>query len=607
MSFYEQNDSGLSPSAYDLPLPSGDSAPDSNYRLRIDNFNLTTPKIEATVENVIKFRDELERAFGAMNIHDYLELPEYVPPDLNLTYPVINHTSQADNIPDLADEVVRKVEDLMIENANRLSREVLFYKTKNGWYPWEEGHYKRPMVCIDDIVQPMPDEMLYPEPRLVEPPKAEEAEEQAPDIEALGRSLNTAMFGGAALILGILKLGEAIFSEKEPPAKSKGIETESKKHLQDEVAAPFPYFDEKHLIHRELDFLAKKGILTAKAANTLKEGPDDYEAIERLRRNVLTLKQADVEIDRVTALNASERRKLYKRLNALEGEDVYFDDPSLYAMLTLTHGARFAKDFAQYREDTRQLLEEIAAKSQERARIYAELQKTSAEDETKVYRKLRDAMPLLDSQISALKAQFDKAWETFTLKHSFTEMVPNKAFREAQSALGDLWAARLKDPIVNAGLRVYAQKVVDTLPPSRQLTDKEREKFHAALIDLLEEVQKAAGMGGRIGDIEPFAENDPSNAYAQSNSIYFNANKLIENGKVRFAGIITDLFHETAHVIQNKMSSRELEKNFGLTKETADYYMKNDVSVSTYALQSTESHAFYMGTKAKDITTGWPD
>ena len=107
-----------------------------------------------------------------MNVHAYLDLPEYVPPDLNLTYPVINHTSQADNIPDLADEVVRKVEDLMIENANRLSREVLFYKTKNGWYPWEEGHYKRPMVCIDDIVQPMPDDMLYPEPRLVEPPKA---------------------------------------------------------------------------------------------------------------------------------------------------------------------------------------------------------------------------------------------------------------------------------------------------------------------------------------------------------------------------------------------------------------------------------------------------
>ena len=599
MSFYEQNDSGLSPSAYDLPLPSGDSAPDSNYRFNINKFKLTTPKIEATVENVIKFRDELERAFGAMNIHDYLELPEYVPPDLNLTYPVINHTSQADNIPDLADEVVRKVEDLMIENANRLSREVLFYKTKNGWYPWEEGHYKRPMVCIDDIVQPMPDEMLYPEPRLVEPPKAEEDQEQAPDIEAIGRSLKAAMFGGAALILGILKLGEAIFSEKEPLDKFNNTETESKKHLQDEPASAPPYLDKKRLFQRELEFLVKVGFFK-EGLFTMVEGKD-YAWLERRRVNVLTKIEAIKLIENTAKMSEEQKQAIYIKLRKYTAEVIYFDDENLYTLLTLSHGPSFAEAFVNYRENTRR-----AWKATERSR--EELDQLLAEgvpvrnDNPRTNR-----VTELTEKLKETNKQMEAAWLELQKAFSFEIMFSDAKFKSEQAKLQDEWATNLRTPEVSADLYTRAQKVRSSFKGDYP-TEVERPGFVAALIELLRAALKAAWINDPLQLVDKIELKIDSsfkgteNAVTNGNKITFNYHRLFDEIPLNFADIIRTLFHEAAHVIQHNMTEQEFEKVFGKM-----YYMNPDISLSLYVFQRKESHAVYMaaGIEPEKITNGW--
>ena len=534
-----------------------------------------------------------------MNVHAYLDLPEYVPPDLNLTYPVINHTSQADNIPDLADEVVRKVEDLMIENANRLSREVLFYKTKNGWYPWEEGHYKRPMVCIYDIVQPMPDEMLYPEPRLVEPPNADGAEEQAPDIEAIGRSLKAAMFGGAALILGILKLGEAIFTEKEPSAKFNDVETESKKHVQDEVAPAPLYLDKKRLLQRELEFLGKAGFLFDEEVYIINKGTD-YAELERRRVNVLTKDKAIKLIEDTAKMPEKLKHASYNRLKDYKPEDVYFDGNNLYTLLTLSHGPSFAEAFVNYREDTRSVWKATEEFREELQRIEAggPISHTDPGDPRR--RELRDIIDKANKEI-------DAAWDKLQNAFSFETMFSDVKFKSEQAKLQSEWATNLRTPEVNSDLYARAQKVRATFKGDYP-TAVERPAFEAALIELLRAALKAAWTNDSrhlVDKIELRIKNFPKgsgNAVTHGNTITFNYNQFFSEGPINFAEIIRILFHEAAHVIQHNMPKEEFERIFGTY-----YYMIPEISNNLYKLQPNELHANYMGEgiKSKEITNGW--
>ena len=607
MSFYEQNDSGLSPSAYDLPLPSGDSAPDSNYRFNINKFKLTTPKIEATVENVIKFRDELERAFGAMNIHDYLELPEYVPPDLNLTYPVINHTSQADNIPDLADEVVRKVEDLMIENANRLSREVLFYKTKNGWYPWEEGHYKRPMVCIDDIVQPMPDEMLYPEPRLVEPPKAEE------DLwEKRLRELEMAWIVFQELARRFMRFTDACLVEgkKEEVAPSPAIK-------------PDPLLNKKTLRQRVRDFLVRKGFLSEGNVKLNSENPLTYKEREQLRKNVMTPEEAEKYIDYIDGLPENEKEKrlkekekgkylriknappeedkaaLYKRLKEAKGEAVNQDDRSLYALMTLSHGAKFAKDFVAYRERRRHLLLEIKNLQQKLVDLTSKIKTLSGPARAELVAERNS----LYERVKILAKEFDDAWDVFAAAHGFEVMVPNKAFLVGQTIVAARLITILKNPAVNARLRTCAQEVRRNYNPN--LAEPQRsEKFNAAMLKLLRQALQETNLKGEIS-IEKFRAGDWRNGFASGNEIHMNSNSFFtENGDIDFAKVIKTLFHEAAHILQHAMSEEERKEIFG---PTSNYYMDGEVNSDIYTRQDIEAHACFMGEKIAEakITDSW--
>ena len=582
MSFYEQNDSGLSPSAYDLPLPSGDSAPDSNYRFNINKFKLTTPKIEATVENVIKFRDELERAFGAMNIHDYLELPEYVPPDLNLTYPVINHTSQADNIPDLADEVVRKVEDLMIENANRLSREVLFYKTKNGWYPWEEGHYKRPMVCIDDIVQPMPDEMLYPEPRLVETPKAEE------DLwEKRLRELEMTWTVFQELARRFMRFTDACLAEDK----------------KEETAPPTPNISppsatKKSLLRRALNFAAKYWSPDSIEDHRVSEGFDDYCERNERRRNVMDLDKAKNYIYEVAALPDADKEKLYQMLKGHKPEDIYFDDKNLYTLLTLCHGVNFTIDFVEYREEERKIWRKTLPYHKQIKDDVAKLQQLNTN--TPHYKEIRDSMEPARNEITQLENSLQAKWDNFVAAHSFVTMIPNTVFRISEDNLGKRWADALLAPEVNTRLQAYAMEIQQMIGPA--LSEQECTVISAKLLEMLRYATATAGIKGNL-HIEKFVGNPWANGFTKGDNIYFNSIKFFDGEKINFTELLNTLFHEAAHVRQNDMLPLERIKNFGLNQK---YYMDDSASITLYKLQGVESDANYLGAKADAVTAGWP-
>ena len=357
----------------------------------------------------------------------------------------------------------------------------------------------------------------------------------------------------------------------------------------------------EHFVSEEIDKLVESGMINSEEGEKIRAASMHFNQHEGERTNVMEPEQTFTFIDDLAGKSASEKEEIYKEISKEAKENpkaVYLDDQKLYSMLVISCGPEMARNYAEFMKTEKSRNRQIEQLKQESQKLKIELSSTPTSDSR--YIDIRNRMEEIGEQSRFLHNQRKDSWKNFKAVHTFDKIAP-KAFLDEQNQLADKWIKALKQQEAQTQLGSYA-KTINSILGNSQLSQEQRDKqFQAELLKMLNYAKDTVGLPGKI-NIKNFDPDDIRSGYATGDSIYLNLDKMVVDGKPDFEEIFRVLFHESGHVVQHRMSSKQRKEIFG---DTEGYYMESEISANLYALQPVEQHADYMGSKAKGITKAW--
>ncbi len=296
----------------------------------------------------------------------------------------------------------------------------------------------------------------------------------------------------------------------------------------------------------------------------------------------------------------ASRNRLYAELRKKDPKAVFLDDKDMFAMLALTHGPDFAKDFARFQQfeiQARQKKKELAREAQ----ILSD-ERTRVGTGDKRYKQLIEETEKINLKLETIESERMMAWDKLQSDYPFQRVVPEAFYRE-QAQMGNQWKNALKAKSEELG--AYASRIKDAWQNKNMPEEQRKQLVRKELQEMLNfaranmDIRDAHGkpVTGKL-ELKDFGPGVSAKGMAEGNDIYINERPIFEGENIDFGKVLGTLFHESGHVHKNNMPPEKRRQVFG---SNVDCYMPPSVSNDLYRLQPTELHGFYLETFADEI------
>lgn len=320
------------------------------------------------------------------------------------------------------------------------------------------------------------------------------------------------------------------------------------------------------------------------------------------RTNIMPLEDKLNYVDSIMQdyADPARQKQLYAELGKKDPKAVFLDDKDMFAMLSLTHGSEFAKDYARFQQDDiqrKQTLQELSEQSQA---LGQEIMRIGTGN--KKYLQLREEKEKIDAKLTSLETEKLSEWDKLKADYPFQRAVSEEFYQE-QEQMGNQWKNALQAR--SGELDAYAGRIREIWQDKKMPEEQRKQLARKELEGMLNFAMTCMNVRDTNGkpikgklELRDFGPGVNAGGMTTGSNISINERLIFENENIDFNKVLGTLFHESSHVYKNNMTPERRRQAFG---SNADCYMQPSVSNDLYRLQPTELHGFFLETFAKNI------